>query len=53
METKGRIIDSAFVLFAKKGIRFSLSEVAKEVGIKKASIYAHFDSKEMLMKEII
>lgn len=53
METKNKIMTSTFELFAKKGISFSLSEVAKEVGIKKASIYAHFESKEVLMKEII
>jgi AcrR family transcriptional regulator len=53
METKNKIMDSAFRLFADKGIVFSLSEVAKEVGIQKASIYAHFASKEELMYAII
>ncbi|WP_034549533.1 TetR/AcrR family transcriptional regulator [Carnobacterium funditum] len=53
METKMKITDSAFELFAKKGISFTLTEVAEEVGIKKASIYAHFESKEILLKEII
>lgn len=49
METKMKIMDSAFRLFAKKGISFTLTEVANEVGIKKASIYAHFASKEVLL----
>jgi len=40
-------------LFAKNGTSFSLSEVANEVGIKKASIYAHFENKEMLIRNII
>ncbi|MBE0451193.1 MAG: TetR/AcrR family transcriptional regulator [Clostridia bacterium] len=53
METKVKIIASAFELFAKKGISFTLAEVAKEVGIRKASIYAHFESKELLLNEII
>ncbi len=53
METKSKIINSAFELFAKKGISFTLAEVAKEVGIRKASIYAHFESKELLLNEII
>jgi len=48
-----KIMDSAFELFAKKGISFTLSEVAMQVGIKKASIYSHFDSKENLIKEVI
>ena len=53
METKKKIMDSAFRLFADKGIVFSLNEVAKEVGIQKASIYAHFASKEDLMYAVI
>lgn len=53
METKKKIMDSAFRLFAEKGIVFSLNEVAKEVGIQKASIYAHFASKEDLMYAVI
>lgn len=53
METKKKIMDSAFRLFADKGIVFSLNEVAREVGIQKASIYAHFASKEDLMYAVI
>lgn len=53
METKKRLMDSAFKLFAYKGNEFSLSEVASEVGIQKASIYAHFASKEELLYEVI
>ena len=43
----------AFELFARKGISFTLSEVANEVGIKKASIYAHFENKEKLISTVI
>jgi AcrR family transcriptional regulator len=53
METKQKLMDSAFRLFAKKGTEFSLSEVAKEVGIQKASIYAHFPSKQDLLYAVI
>lgn len=53
METKIKIMDSAFRLFADKGIVFSLNEVAGEVGIQKASIYAHFASKEELLYAVI
>jgi len=52
METKKRIMDSAFRLFAEKGNEFSLAEVAKEVGIQKPSIYAHFPSKDVLMHAV-
>lgn len=53
METKKKLMDSAFRLFADKGNEFSLNEVASEVGIQKASIYAHFISKEDLIYAVI
>ena len=53
METKKKIMDSAFRLFAEKGNEFSLTEVAKEVGIQKPSIYAHFASKDVLLYAVI
>ena len=53
METKKKIMDSAFRLFADKGNEFSLNEVASEVGIQKASIYAHFASREDLLFAVI
>ncbi|UWG95363.1 TetR/AcrR family transcriptional regulator [Dehalobacter sp. DCM] len=53
METKKKLMHSAFRLFADKGTEFSLTEVACEVGIQKASIYAHFASKEELLYAVI
>lgn len=53
METRNNIIDVAFRLFAEKGTEFSIAELTKEVGIQKASFYAHFSSKETLLFEII
>lgn len=53
METKRKIMDDAFKLFAEKGTEFSLNEVARGVGIQKASIYAHFASKEDLLYAMI
>lgn len=53
METKTRIMNAAFELFAQKGISFSLTEVATVVGIRKASIYAHFENKESLLHKVI
>lgn len=49
METKNKIINATYGLFATKGMEFTLNEVAKIVGIKKASIYAHFTCKEELL----
>jgi len=53
METRKKIMESAFIHFAKRGTDFSLTSIADEVGIKKASIYAHFENKEALLKEVI
>ena len=53
METKKKLMDAAFRLFAEKGTEFSLNEVANEVGIQKASIYAHYKSKEELLGAVI
>lgn len=52
METKNKIVNATYGLFAAKGMEFTLNEVANEVGIKKASIYAHFSSKEDLLYQL-
>ncbi|WP_053216213.1 TetR/AcrR family transcriptional regulator [Guptibacillus hwajinpoensis] len=49
-----RIERAALPLFARKGFEgTSLSKIAKSVGIKKPSLYAHFDSKEDLFLSIL
>lgn len=53
MSTKEKVMDSAFRLFAFKGNEFSLAEVAREVGIQKPSIYAHYASKHDLLSTVI
>ena len=51
--TKERIIDAAIGLFSEKGFEaVSMNEIAAVVGIKKASIYFHFRSKEEIMEAI-
>ncbi|MTI48830.1 TetR/AcrR family transcriptional regulator [Sporosalibacterium faouarense] len=52
--TKDKILESAYRLFAINGYEgTSLSQIAKEVGIKKPSIYAHFSSKEEIFTTIL
>lgn len=47
MKIRERIIHTSIELFAVHGYEgTTLSSIAKEVGIKKPSLYAHFDSKE-------
>lgn len=53
METKQKIMQIVFRLFAQKGTEFSLSEIAYEIGIKKASLYSHYESKEFLLRKVI
>ena len=49
MSTKQRILDSALRLLQTRSYAgFSFQDVADEVGIRKASIYSHFPSKEAL-----
>ncbi len=51
--TKERIKREALILFANRGYDgMTLNELAKRVGIKKASLYAHFDSKDDLFLAI-
>lgn len=52
--SKQRILKVAFESFSTGCYRcVSLSEIAEKVGIKKPSIYAHFESKERLFLEVL
>ena len=56
--TKQKILDAALDLFSTQGFdATSVSQIADEVGIRKASMYSHFSSKqeilEGLMQEIM
>ena len=51
--TKEKIFESAIDLFAKKGFDgTSMREIAEAVGIKKASLYSHYKSKNEIMDNI-
>jgi AcrR family transcriptional regulator len=53
MTTKERIFEVALELFAQKGFdSVSMREIAEAVGIKKASLYSHFSSKDKLLEQI-
>ena len=54
MDTKSRILETAFKLLLKKGYdNVSITEVKKESNITTGGFYHHFDSKDMLMIEVI
>ncbi len=53
MKTKERIILATLDLAAEYGLKsLSMSQIAEAVGIKKPSLYNHFDSKETLISEM-
>jgi TetR/AcrR family transcriptional repressor of nem operon len=53
-ETHQRILDVAGTLFRKKGITaVGLATIMKEAGLTNGAFYAHFKSKEVLVKEVL
>lgn len=52
--TKQKIMDSALELFANAGYySTSISQIAKKAEISKGLMYNYFESKELLLKEIV
>lgn len=48
---KKRIIDAAYLVFYKKGYHSStMEDIAKEVGVSKASLYSYFKSKDEILQ---
>ena len=53
-DSRHRIVDAAIDLFAQRGYHASsMRDIAEGAGIKAASIYAHFGSKEALLRAIL
>ena len=54
MSTKELILEEALKQFSEKGFAgTSMSEIAKPLGITKAALYKHFESKQQIFDEII
>ena len=47
------VLDTAAALFASKGVRTSLKEIADACGILPGSLYHHFESKEAIIVELV
>jgi AcrR family transcriptional regulator len=47
--TKKRILDGTVEVFRKKGASFTMSDISKELGMSKKTIYTVFDDKESLL----
>jgi len=52
-ERRTEILDTAAALFASKGLRTSLKEIADASGILPGSLYHHFESKEAIIVELV
>jgi hypothetical protein len=51
--TSERILEAARVLFAARGYRAtSMQAIADEVGITKAALYYHFESKDEILHQL-
>jgi AcrR family transcriptional regulator len=52
--TRGRILDSAYALFFRRGFfRVGVEEIAKAAGITKRTLYSHFESKDALIGAVL
>ena len=52
-ELRVRILDEAAKLFDKKGIRFTMDDLARSLGMSKKTIYTVFEDKRLIMTETI
>lgn len=53
-KTKQRILDAALDLFSTQGFEAtSIAQIADAVGVRKASLYSHFDSKQDILDRLI
>jgi AcrR family transcriptional regulator len=52
--TKRRIVDAAYELFWRQGFsRASVDEISAAAGITKRTFYSHFESKDLLLQEVL
>ena len=53
-KTKQRILDAALELFSTQGFEAtSIAQIADAVGVRKASLYSHFESKQDILDRLI
>jgi AcrR family transcriptional regulator len=51
--TRARILEKARILFSREGFdAASMEDIARQVGIRKASLYAHFPGKEAIFRGV-
>ena len=54
METRDKILETAFLLYLDKGFtNVSMNDLLKEAGITKGGFYYYFESKDVLLAEVM
>ena len=53
MDNKEKILETSDMLFSDKGYNLSMSDIAKEVGIKVPSIYSHYSGKDEIILLVV
>jgi AcrR family transcriptional regulator len=52
--TRGRILEAALVLFAERGFwGASIRDIAEATGLRSATLYAHYASKEQILADLV
>lgn len=52
-EVRKRILNGTMEVFNQKGLKFTMDDIAKELGISKKTIYKVFDDKEEMFLEMV
>ena len=50
--TKEKILQATISEFSKKGLKFTMDDIANKLGMSKKTLYNIYDSKEMLLMEV-
>ena len=53
MELQKKILEGTLVVFNKKGLKFTMDDLAGQLGISKKTIYTVFRDKEELFLEMV
>jgi AcrR family transcriptional regulator len=54
IRTREQIVQGAYALFYRQGFaRVTMDEIAKRANVTKRTLYAHFDSKDTLLGEVL
>lgn len=52
VEIKRKILEAAIEEFEKKGLKFTMDDIAKNLAMSKKTVYAIFDNKEAMLLEL-